>query len=98
MTSPHAHPLPDDDRGYYPPPSSPDYGAGLPNTPYAQQPFPPQPPYEYPVPPIAPGYPYRLPRKEHSIGLHVLLFMFTGGVGNVLYWLWIENENRRRGY
>nr|DAO95945.1 MAG TPA: hypothetical protein [Caudoviricetes sp.] len=40
----------------------------------------------------------RLPRKRHSIAVHVVLLFLTAGIGNLVYWWWIANENRKRGY
>lgn len=39
-----------------------------------------------------------LPRKRHSVLVHVLLAVTTVGLGNLIYWWWIVRENRRRGY
>lgn len=74
-----------------------------------QQPYPPQQPYapqQYGQPQYGIGYPavnqygylQRAPRKYNSIGLHILLFIFTGGIGNALYALWIYDQNKRNGY
>lgn len=39
-----------------------------------------------------------IPPVRHNVALHVLLFLVTGGIGNLVYWAWIVSENRRRGY
>lgn len=79
---------------YGPPPA---YGQlpPTPMSPYAGQH--PPPPYMGPVPHQM-YYPVRPPRKYNSIALHILLFFLTGGIGNVIYALWIYDHNRRNGY
>jgi hypothetical protein len=37
------------------------------------------------------------PRKTHSIILHLILLIFTGGIGNIIYWIYIHNWNAKRG-
>lgn len=39
-----------------------------------------------------------MPRKRHSVAVHVILFLFTAGLGNLVYWWWIASENKKRGY
>ena len=39
-----------------------------------------------------------LPRKRHSIAVHIVLLLFTAGIGNLIYWWWIASENKKRGY
>ena len=41
---------------------------------------------------------YRMPPKQHSLAVHIVLLFLTGGIGNLIYWWSISNENRRRGY
>ena len=65
------------------------YGTPLQPQPYQQPGAYAQTPYGYPA------YP---PRKEHSIGIHILLFLLTGGLGNVVYFICVNSENRRLGY
>ncbi|GID32873.1 hypothetical protein Abr02nite_78560 [Paractinoplanes brasiliensis] len=36
-------------------------------------------------------------RKRQSFGVHVLLFFFTAGLGNILYAWYVIDWNRRRG-
>ncbi len=40
----------------------------------------------------------RLPKKRHSLVVHIILFLFTAGLGNLVNSWWIANENRKRGY
>ena len=64
-------------------------------TPLRPQPY--QQPYPYGA--LPPGYHVaRPPRREHHLGIHLLLFFLTGGIGNVIYYLWVTSENRRLGY
>ena len=36
-------------------------------------------------------------RKRQSFGVHVILFLFTAGIGNVLYGYYVWNWNQKRG-
>lgn len=81
-----------------------------PTQPYAvpQQPnYPPQPGGYYPY--QQPGYPeqpilvntapyYYAPKKHNSILAHALLFVFTGGIGNLVYAGYIWHWNSTHGY
>ena len=40
----------------------------------------------------------RPPRKEQSLLIHAILFFTTVGIGNVVYYLLVRNENLRNGY
>lgn len=90
MTSPAPAPAPAYGGAPYAPPSP--YGA------------PPPPPYGYaPQPvqqvvinqggPMVMGY-----RKYNSFWAHVLLFIFTAGIGNIIYAWYIWDWNNRHGY
>ncbi|MEU6235438.1 hypothetical protein [Kitasatospora sp. NPDC047058] len=40
----------------------------------------------------------RPPRRRQSAAVHVVLFLFTAGLGNVLYALSVNSWNRRHGW
>ncbi|WP_406207177.1 hypothetical protein OH807_34295 [Kitasatospora sp. NBC_01560] len=40
----------------------------------------------------------RPPRRRQSAALHVLLFLFTAGIGNILYAMSVSSWNRRHGW
>lgn len=76
------------------PAPAPGYGTdpyGQP-IPYAQQPPYGPPPRDIYGPPMV-GY-----RKYNSIGLHILLFLFTAGIGNIIYAWYVWDCNTRHGY
>ncbi|MFF3110092.1 hypothetical protein ACFVSN_12940 [Kitasatospora sp. NPDC057904] len=67
-------------------------------------------PYGYPAPIIinnntsafasasAIGVGYRRPYRRQSFWAHFWLFMFTAGVGNVIYAWMVSSANRRNGW
>ncbi|BCJ42146.1 hypothetical protein GCM10010168_64760 [Actinoplanes ianthinogenes] len=70
---------------------------------YPHQPYPPQ--YAAPAPQIviqnntsamAFAHGYGL-RKRNSVGVHILLALFTYGLGNIVYAWYVYDWNRRRG-
>jgi hypothetical protein len=86
----------------YPPQYATPPVSGYPQgQPYPHQPYPPQ--YAPQViiqnntSAVAFGGGYRL-RKRQSIGVHILLFLFTAGLGNVLYAWYVIDWNRRHGF
>lgn len=91
---PGPDPLAYPDPGYVPPPGVP--GPGFP----AQPPM--TPPYSAPMyPQMPPGQYYAVPpqpRRHNNPWIHVGLFFFTGGIGNVIYALWVYDSNKRAGY
>ena len=67
--------------------------------PLMAQPVPPA--YGVPVHPTMPPQYYvvqRPPRRRNNPWAHLGLFLFTGGIGNVIYALWVHDSNRRAGY
>ncbi|MER7822845.1 hypothetical protein ABTX85_09810 [Streptomyces sp. NPDC096097] len=44
------------------------------------------------------GYGWRPPYRRQSAGVHILLFLFTAGIGNIIYAMNITSWNRRHGY
>lgn len=74
--------------------------------PYSQQPHP-----GYALPPIvinnvasssasaaAAAHGGRGYRKTQSVGVHVVLFLFTAGIGNIFYAISVSNWNKRHGW
>ncbi|MEU3725948.1 hypothetical protein [Streptomyces sp. NPDC031705] len=43
------------------------------------------------------GYGWRPPHRRQSIGVHLLLLVFTGGIGNIIYAMNVSSWNRRHG-
>ena len=78
----------------------------LPPPPPVAQPYQPYgpPPYQQdqrfagPPQPYYAQYPARPPYKTNSVWAHIGLFLFTGGIGNVIYALWVYDQNKRNGY
>lgn len=93
-------------KPYMPPPAAPNPYAQppVPQPPLPQPPMmPPYPPYQqqmppYPAMPYGMHHPMRAPRRYNSVGLHILLFFFTGGIGNAIYAWWVWDSNKRAGY
>ncbi|WP_046775162.1 hypothetical protein [Streptomyces yangpuensis] len=44
------------------------------------------------------GYGWRPPYRRQSVGVHILLFMFTAGIGNIIYAMNVSSWNRRNGF
>lgn len=81
----------------YPPPS-PAYGAHHMPPPYAAPPMYAHPPMQQVIVNAGGGPAVFYHRKYNSFWLHVLLFFFTGGIGNIIYAWSIWDWNRRHGY
>jgi hypothetical protein len=96
--------------GHYP---AQPYAPQYPPQPYPQQAQYPAGPYAQPYPPMmqpapqvvihntavaAGGYGAYGLRKRNSVALHLILFFFTAGIGNLLYAWYVFDWNRKRGF
>jgi len=87
-----------EDSAFAPKITSPQVQAQIqpePQTPVQQTPTPQV--QQTPPPPLPQTQaPYALPqRPTQSVGLHVVLFLFTVGIGNIIYFLYIKNKQQQ---